>query len=208
LLNVFGVSHRKLVEDNALLPSLEHPHTSRKQFAAFVHISKVWTAQTHIAIHLVFVFIQQGKSCPDDKSSKRMANKSQPSELTAWTALPDVLVYFFSQSFSHLKYIDISVSFICLSTQEQGIWHRDRYVVLQHSHVIRASLEAMTQDKQVHALVIGVELRWVRLLLQEWVLVDFKCVRDPLAAFAPDEALFKDQRGVSLHVLRPSFFLS
>ena len=66
----------------------------------------------------------------------------------------------------------------------------------------------MTQNKQMHALVIGHCNRWINLFLQTRVLVNLESVCHSVGTLVSDEALFEDKWGVPLHILNPSVLLS
>ena len=59
----------------------------------------------------------------------------------------------------------------------------------------------MTENKEMHSLVVADTVGWVNLVLEHCVLIDLKSVCNSTCASTFDEAFFKDQRCISLHIL-------
>lgn len=137
-----------------------------------------------------------------------MTDEGQSAELGPWARLANVLVHFICQFLSHIENIVIGILFIGLCTKEQSIWKCDRNDVFENTHIERRALETMTQDKEVHTLVVCDSNRWINFLLETWMLIDFEGIGNSVGAFVSDEALLKDEWCIPLHILDSSILLT
>ena len=66
----------------------------------------------------------------------------------------------------------------------------------------------MTQNKQMHAFVVGHCDGWINLFLKARVLVYFESVCNSVSTLVSYEAFFKDEWCIPLHILDSSILLS
>lgn len=112
------------------------------------------------------------------------------------------------QLLSHIENVMITVLLVCLGAEEEGIGQCDRDDVLENSHIEGRTLESMTQNKEMHALVVGDGHGWVDLLFESGVLINLESVCDSIGSFVSDETFFEDEGCISLHVFYSSVFLT
>lgn len=66
----------------------------------------------------------------------------------------------------------------------------------------------MTQHEEMHALVVCYCYRWIDLLFQTWMRIDFESICHSIGALVSDEALFENKWCILLHILNPSVLLT
>jgi len=86
-------------------------------------------------MELVFVLFEMWQRCSDDEASETVPNESQTTKLRARARFPNILMHFVSQFLPHFKNVVIRVLLVCLSTEEQSIWQRNRNNILENTHI-------------------------------------------------------------------------
>ena len=208
LFSILRIGHAQLVQNYTFLPALEDPHSRREKLSSLVHVPEMRRAESKESMEFIFVLFESREGGSNNQPSKTVANEGEAAELRAGARLSDVLVNFLCKSFSHLEYVHISFMLVGLSAEEESIWQRHRDNILENPDIERSALEPMTEHNQVHALVCGCRQRWVYLLLEVRILLDFKSVGYPILTPILDVALFEDEGCISLHVLVSPILLS
>ena len=144
-----------MTQARRFLPLIHEPHACREQLACLVHVTKVRRAHAHETVEFVLNFVEVGQGRTDNNTTHRVANEGYARQLVARTVLTDVLEAFLTEAEAHLCDVAISLAFIRSRLQEEGLWKGYSDGVFEDTHVIGATLEAVSHDKKMHAVVGG-----------------------------------------------------
>lgn len=78
-------------------------------------------AKREVPVHFVFVFLEVGQGCPDDKASETVADEGQSAKLIAGTRLANVLLDLVCKPLAHIKYVLVGIVLVRGSAEEEGI---------------------------------------------------------------------------------------
>ena len=105
--------------------------------------------------HFVLELLEMRQTSPDDDSAERVSDEADPSEAGEGQVVLDEGGDFRGEALAHVRNVALRVVLVDGGAEEHGFGVQVVEVVLEQLHVVGVALEAVHEDEEVNALVVG-----------------------------------------------------